>query len=173
MRASCLIVAVTCASGACASPQVGTAGGTANPPNRTLQPSPAPERLAADTPRTTAKETSFIAPKDWKIAVRGAATLLELPEAGSRMALGPPPVRGRPTCAPRMSASRRCAAYRATLRASSTSLGGLQHPTFAYELRGREDIVLTVDGGQVDAMRIGIYGLQPVPLESECNPKIV
>jgi hypothetical protein len=35
-------------------------------------------------------------------------------------------------------------AYRATLRASSTSLGGLQHPTFAYELRGREDIVLTV-----------------------------
>jgi hypothetical protein len=31
--------------------------------------------------------TSFVAPKDWKIAVRGAATLLEPPEAGSRMAL--------------------------------------------------------------------------------------
>jgi hypothetical protein len=45
------------------------------------------EVLRADTPRTTARGTSFIAPKDWKIAVRGAATLLEPPEAGSRMAL--------------------------------------------------------------------------------------
>jgi CubicO group peptidase (beta-lactamase class C family) len=45
------------------------------------------EVLRADTPRTTAQGTSFVAPKDWKIAVRGAATLLEPPEAGSRMAL--------------------------------------------------------------------------------------
>src|SRR5262245_25224752 len=45
------------------------------------------EVLRADTPRTTAQRTSFVAPKDWKIAVRGAATLLEPPEAGSRMAL--------------------------------------------------------------------------------------
>jgi CubicO group peptidase (beta-lactamase class C family) len=45
------------------------------------------EVLRADTPRTTAQGTSFLAPKDWKIAVRGAATILELPEAGSRMAL--------------------------------------------------------------------------------------
>ena len=34
-------------------------------------------------------------------------------------------------------------AYEGTLRASSKSLVGLQHPTFAYELRGREEIVLT------------------------------
>ena len=45
------------------------------------------EVLRADTPRTTTQGTSFIAPKDWKIAVRGAATILEPPEAGSRMAL--------------------------------------------------------------------------------------
>ncbi len=34
-------------------------------------------------------------------------------------------------------------AYEGTLRASSRSLVGLQHPTFSYELRGREEIVLT------------------------------
>src|SRR5262245_10194034 len=45
------------------------------------------EVLRADTPRTTARGTSFVAPKDWKIAVRGAATLLEPPEADSRMVL--------------------------------------------------------------------------------------
>src|SRR5688572_18091861 len=45
------------------------------------------EVLRADTRRTTTEGTSFIAAKDWKIAVRGAATLLEPPEAGSRIAL--------------------------------------------------------------------------------------
>jgi caspase domain-containing protein len=34
-------------------------------------------------------------------------------------------------------------AYEGTLRASSKSLVGLQHPTFSYELRGREEITLT------------------------------
>jgi hypothetical protein len=34
-------------------------------------------------------------------------------------------------------------AYEGTLRASSRTLVGPQHPTFAYELRGREQIVLT------------------------------
>jgi hypothetical protein len=34
-------------------------------------------------------------------------------------------------------------AYEGTLRASSRTLVGPQHPTFSYELRGREDIVLT------------------------------
>src|SRR4051812_50157746 len=45
------------------------------------------EVLRADTRRTTAQGTSFVAPKDWRIAIRGGATLLEPPEAGSRMAL--------------------------------------------------------------------------------------
>lgn len=48
---------------------------------------PAFELLSADTPRTTARGTSFVAPKDWKIRVRGAATLLELPEKELRMAV--------------------------------------------------------------------------------------
>ena len=62
----------------------------ARPPALPAAPVETPPRfevLRADTPRTTARGTSFVAPKDWKIAVRGAATLLELPEAGSRMAL--------------------------------------------------------------------------------------
>ena len=34
-------------------------------------------------------------------------------------------------------------AYEHTLRASSRAVGGLQHPTFHYDLRGRGDVVLT------------------------------
>jgi len=56
-------------------------------PAEAVNPRPTFEVLRADTPRTTAQGTSFVAPKDWRIAVRGAATLLEPPEAGSRMAL--------------------------------------------------------------------------------------
>lgn len=35
-------------------------------------------------------------------------------------------------------------AYEGTLRASSRSLGGTQHPTFSYDLRGHEDVILTM-----------------------------
>src|SRR5262245_4204618 len=45
------------------------------------------EVLAADTPRTTVAGNTFIAPAGWKIGVRGAATILESPESGSRIAL--------------------------------------------------------------------------------------
>ncbi|MGH9257862.1 MAG: serine hydrolase domain-containing protein [Vicinamibacterales bacterium] len=45
------------------------------------------EVLAADTPRTTVAGNTFIAPAEWKIDVRGAATILESPEGGSRIAL--------------------------------------------------------------------------------------
>jgi hypothetical protein len=34
-------------------------------------------------------------------------------------------------------------AYEGTLRASSRSLGGTQHPTFSYDLRGHRDVALT------------------------------
>lgn len=37
-------------------------------------------------------------------------------------------------------------AYDNTLRASSRTLMGSQHPTFSYELKGKEDIVLTLPG---------------------------
>lgn len=39
--------------------------------------------LSADTPQVTARGTSFVAPKGWKVTVHGDATLMELPEAGS------------------------------------------------------------------------------------------
>ena len=48
---------------------------------------PAPERLTADTPKTTVRGNTFIAPAGWTVSVRGAATILEPPEAGSRIAL--------------------------------------------------------------------------------------
>lgn len=45
------------------------------------------ERLAADTPKTTTGGNGFIAPAGWTVTVRGAATILEAPEGGSRIAL--------------------------------------------------------------------------------------
>ncbi len=51
-------------------------------------PAPAPaEKLSADAPRTTVLGNSFIAPAGWSISVRGAATIVEAPESGSRIAL--------------------------------------------------------------------------------------
>jgi CubicO group peptidase (beta-lactamase class C family) len=47
---------------------------------------PVSERLTADTPRTTEGAT-FIAPAGWSISERGPATILDAPEAGSRIAL--------------------------------------------------------------------------------------
>jgi CubicO group peptidase (beta-lactamase class C family) len=47
---------------------------------------PASERLTADTPHTT-EGAAFIAPAGWSISVRGPATILDAPEAGSRIAL--------------------------------------------------------------------------------------
>jgi CubicO group peptidase (beta-lactamase class C family) len=48
---------------------------------------PASERLTADAPRATVDGATFIAPAGWSITVRGPATILEAPEAGSRIAL--------------------------------------------------------------------------------------
>ena len=45
-----------------------------------------PERLAADTPKTTVSGNTFIAPAGWSIVVRGPATILEAPEGGSFIA---------------------------------------------------------------------------------------
>ena len=47
----------------------------------------APERLEADTPKTTVQGATFIAPAGWTISVQGPATILEAPEVGSRIAL--------------------------------------------------------------------------------------
>ncbi len=45
------------------------------------------ERLTADTPKTTTAGNGFIAPAGWSVVVRGPATILEVPEGGSRLAL--------------------------------------------------------------------------------------
>jgi CubicO group peptidase (beta-lactamase class C family) len=45
------------------------------------------EVLAADTPRTTVGGNTFIAPGEWKVEVRGPATILEAPETGSYVVL--------------------------------------------------------------------------------------
>ena len=47
----------------------------------------APEKLSADTPKTTVLGNAFIAPKDWSIRVQGPATILEAPEGDSWVAL--------------------------------------------------------------------------------------
>jgi CubicO group peptidase (beta-lactamase class C family) len=47
----------------------------------------APEKLSADTPKTTVLGNAFIAPKDWFIRVKGPATILEAPEGDSWVAL--------------------------------------------------------------------------------------
>ena len=44
-------------------------------------------RLAADTPEATTNGNTFVAPKDWSLAVKGTATILEAPEGGSWIAL--------------------------------------------------------------------------------------
>ena len=45
------------------------------------------EVLTADTPRTTVDGNTFIAPGEWKIEVRGPATILAPPEPGSYVVL--------------------------------------------------------------------------------------
>jgi CubicO group peptidase (beta-lactamase class C family) len=55
-------------------------------PAAVAQP-PATRTLAADTPSTTVDGHSFVAPKDWSVETRGAATILTAPEKNSRIAL--------------------------------------------------------------------------------------
>jgi CubicO group peptidase (beta-lactamase class C family) len=46
-----------------------------------------PERIVADTPKTTVAGNTFIAPTGWSLLVRGPATILEAPEGGSFVVL--------------------------------------------------------------------------------------
>lgn len=66
-----------------APPVVKTVEPAAVPP----QNAPPPEKLAADTPKTTVKGAGFIAPAGWTFRVKGAATILEAPEGDSFIAL--------------------------------------------------------------------------------------
>jgi hypothetical protein len=42
-----------------------------------------PERLDADTPKSTVAGNAFVAPAGWTVTVRGSSTVLEVPEGGS------------------------------------------------------------------------------------------
>ncbi|HRI64377.1 MAG TPA: serine hydrolase domain-containing protein [Polyangium sp.] len=44
-----------------------------------------PERVTADTPKTTSMGNTFIVPAEWSISVKGPVTILETPEVGSRV----------------------------------------------------------------------------------------
>ena len=48
---------------------------------------PAAQVMSADTPRTTAAGTQFVAPNGWSVSTRGAATILSPPESGSHLVL--------------------------------------------------------------------------------------
>ena len=56
-------------------------------PIQAQAPAQASERLTADTPKSTVLGNTFVAPADWKIAVRGPATILEAPEGDSWIVL--------------------------------------------------------------------------------------
>ena len=69
-----------------ACPWVAAAQTPAGPPP-TVAAKPAPEKLAADTPRTTAGGATFTAPREWSITVDGATIVLLAPDGDSRVAI--------------------------------------------------------------------------------------
>lgn len=92
-----LLVAALAALVACSSspppdgvspgPAASSAPPAASSPASAAPAPPATEKLAADTPKTTVAGNKLIAPAGWSITVKGQATILEAPEAGSRIAL--------------------------------------------------------------------------------------
>lgn len=62
----------------------------ASPPEATSPPTA--ERLAADTPSTTATGNTFVAPAGWSLSRRNGAVVLEAPEGGSFLAIVDVPV---------------------------------------------------------------------------------
>ncbi|MPY87978.1 MAG: serine hydrolase [Luteitalea sp.] len=57
------------------------------PESKLASAAPESEKLAADTPRTTADGNRFVAPRDWSIRTSGPAVILEAPEGDSHIAL--------------------------------------------------------------------------------------
>jgi CubicO group peptidase (beta-lactamase class C family) len=94
MRTLLLAVLVACsAKPKTIEPAAPAAQPEAAAPVVTPEPQPAavvpaaPERLAADTPKTTTAGNKFVAPLGWSIVVRGSATILAAPEGDSHIAL--------------------------------------------------------------------------------------
>ena len=60
---------------------------SAQVPSTSARSGQAPQRLSADTPKSTVLGNAFIAPKDWSLSVKRRATILEAPEGNSWIAL--------------------------------------------------------------------------------------
>jgi CubicO group peptidase (beta-lactamase class C family) len=60
---------------------------SAQAPAATAAAKPAPEKLASDTPRSTAGGATFTAPRDWSVTVDGSAVVLVAPDGDSRVAI--------------------------------------------------------------------------------------
>ena len=69
-----------------ACPWISSAQTPAGPPPAAAA-KPAPEKLAADTPRTTAGGATFTAPREWSITADGATIVLLAPDGDSRIAI--------------------------------------------------------------------------------------
>ena len=95
MRSIALLLAVAgCSSPAKSPPSVpalpADPGPTAADPAPAPSPGPAepaPQKLAADTAKTTVAGNAFVAPVGWMLRVRGPATILEAPEGGSYISI--------------------------------------------------------------------------------------
>src|ERR1051325_9202981 len=90
MRAFCtLLLVVACHEAAPPAPPRAPVTAPTAPVAKKPPPlaTPKAERLAARPPRATVEGATFIAPAGWSLTVRGPATILETPEAGSRIAL--------------------------------------------------------------------------------------
>ena len=59
----------------------------AGPAPATAASKPAAEKLASDTPRTTAGGATFTAPKDWSLTAAGSVVVLLAPDDDSRIAI--------------------------------------------------------------------------------------
>jgi CubicO group peptidase (beta-lactamase class C family) len=78
------VLPLTCLAGGCSTKTHGSTSATSSTATASARGS---ERLTRDTPKRTAEGNAFIAPAGWSVAVRGPATVLAPPEAGSAIAL--------------------------------------------------------------------------------------
>ncbi len=68
-------------------PSAGTEQARPAPATTPAAPAIAKEKLATDTPRATTAGNTFVVPAGWSVWTKGAATVLELPEGDSWIAL--------------------------------------------------------------------------------------
>ena len=84
----CAVLLSACATTQSAPPPAAVESAPVVPPPAAAPVAPAlPKPLAVDTPATTVEGATFLVPAGWSLSVKGAATILQPPEAGSAIAL--------------------------------------------------------------------------------------